>query len=652
MASGVDERRGEPDTAARKRTLNWWEKAGRSSAVQAQSQGPRTNNSRSISKVQNGKTQMHLDLGQKEFSSSKCPVCGMLYAKGQETDEKLHKVHHAQFIQGIKFQGWSQERVLSADRGQGRILMVLPSDPAPQLKKLKEICTFLEKLHGMSPGWLMESVQWKIFLYISSQKRVVGVVVAEVIKEAHPMAPPDQEASSGPASRSLSTSQWPHPTPSRHPLPLSPVVPHVTLKHVPPPLRVTDRLSVGSAVSHPSTTASAFETQHEVPPCSKTCTVSDTKPTSSCLWSSPTAVAHTFLLCDATDTKHHGTALRERQLPSSEACQKSSPGTQLAIAECSLTSEAPPPASHCTSSKRPAVVPEATSSISRPLSSAPYSLQDGPRLMDNQAPGDLTTAEAPSYPGIEGIHCSHAEVHWTCQAGSRSPQQADSGTTESGRTGRRGPQQAEQQLNQNQRDGAHCAHNECKRPDPGKDSCALQSPSKRVCNAQAGKEPQLGPSSGGGGNISKAGSWSTGSKDVESLQTTGRLAIPYQTSPGTCRPSTEMKGSWMRSGGSGTESLVLGSHDCPGSASVTRRSLPLADKSRSVKACCGVRFVWVSSEHRRRGLATRLLDMARSHLVHGYVVPRCEMAFSQPTEEGVRLAQCYVQSKQFLVYCV
>lgn len=39
--------------------------------------------------------------------------------------------------------------------------------------------------------------------------------------------------------------------------------------------------------------------------------------------------------------------------------------------------------------------------------------------------------------------------------------------------------------------------------------------------------------------------------------------------------------------------------------------LPAADKSRAFKALAGVRMVWVSSEQRRSGLATKLLDAAR-----------------------------------------
>eukprot|EP00877_Chromochloris_zofingiensis_P003778 jgi/Chrzof1/13400/Cz07g31180.t1 len=112
--------------------------------------------------------QLFLDLGQKDFSSSKCSVCGMVYAKGQDEDEKLHKSYHISFTQGIKFQGWSRERCLLSDAFQGRLLMVLPSDSATHIKKLEEVCAFVEKLHGMTPGWLLGTQNWKVVLTSTS----------------------------------------------------------------------------------------------------------------------------------------------------------------------------------------------------------------------------------------------------------------------------------------------------------------------------------------------------------------------------------------------------------------------------------------------------------------------------------------------------
>jgi hypothetical protein len=41
---------------------------------------------------------------QRDFSASKCAVCGMVYAKGHEEDEKLHRSFHSSAVQGLRFQ--------------------------------------------------------------------------------------------------------------------------------------------------------------------------------------------------------------------------------------------------------------------------------------------------------------------------------------------------------------------------------------------------------------------------------------------------------------------------------------------------------------------------------------------------------------------
>ena len=76
----------------------------------------------------------------------------------------------------------------------------------------------------------------------------------------------------------------------------------------------------------------------------------------------------------------------------------------------------------------------------------------------------------------------------------------------------------------------------------------------------------------------------------------------------------------------------------------------MVDRSVRVRAVLGVRLVWVSVEARRRGVATRLLDCARSQGVRGYVVPRHELAFTQPSDQGRALIEAYTCTRRFLVY--
>ena len=44
------------------------------------------------------------DFLQADFAFSTCSACGMLYAKGQDDDEKLHAAFHSSCTQGISFQ--------------------------------------------------------------------------------------------------------------------------------------------------------------------------------------------------------------------------------------------------------------------------------------------------------------------------------------------------------------------------------------------------------------------------------------------------------------------------------------------------------------------------------------------------------------------
>ncbi|ELR23458.1 Nacetyltransferase [Acanthamoeba castellanii str. Neff] len=67
-------------------------------------------------------------------------------------------------------------------------------------------------------------------------------------------------------------------------------------------------------------------------------------------------------------------------------------------------------------------------------------------------------------------------------------------------------------------------------------------------------------------------------------------------------------------------------------------------------AVMGISRIWVHEEHRRTGVATKLLDAARAHFVYGYPVRKSECAFTQPTRDGHSLASQYFGLKQFLVY--
>ncbi|PAA58562.1 hypothetical protein BOX15_Mlig020499g4, partial [Macrostomum lignano] len=67
-------------------------------------------------------------------------------------------------------------------------------------------------------------------------------------------------------------------------------------------------------------------------------------------------------------------------------------------------------------------------------------------------------------------------------------------------------------------------------------------------------------------------------------------------------------------------------------------------------AQCGIHKVWCQSGHRRSGVATTLLDAARSCLYLGLQVPLSLTAFTAPTPSGYRLACRYLATDRPLVY--
>ncbi|KAK7546724.1 ESCO1/2 acetyl-transferase-domain-containing protein [Phyllosticta citricarpa] len=65
----------------------------------------------------------------------------------------------------------------------------------------------------------------------------------------------------------------------------------------------------------------------------------------------------------------------------------------------------------------------------------------------------------------------------------------------------------------------------------------------------------------------------------------------------------------------------------------------------------GISRIWTSTSHRGAGIARRLLAAAARHFVYGAPVPPAAVAFSQPTQMGLRLARGWVGDEaRVLVY--
>ncbi|MCJ1282862.1 N-acetyltransferase O1 (Establishment of cohesion protein 1) [Xylographa opegraphella] len=75
------------------------------------------------------------------------------------------------------------------------------------------------------------------------------------------------------------------------------------------------------------------------------------------------------------------------------------------------------------------------------------------------------------------------------------------------------------------------------------------------------------------------------------------------------------------------------------SASVGVKSSSISTETARDAALLGISRIWTSKSHRRKGIASALLDCARGNFFYGIEVPKEMVAFSQPTESGGRLAQ-------------
>ncbi|MCJ1249409.1 N-acetyltransferase O1 (Establishment of cohesion protein 1) [Trapelia coarctata] len=71
---------------------------------------------------------------------------------------------------------------------------------------------------------------------------------------------------------------------------------------------------------------------------------------------------------------------------------------------------------------------------------------------------------------------------------------------------------------------------------------------------------------------------------------------------------------------------------------VVRSSSIMTETSQNL-ALLGISRIWTSKSHRRKGIASALLNCASNHFFYGIEVPKELIAFSQPTESGGQLAE-------------
>jgi hypothetical protein len=74
------------------------------------------------------------------------------------------------------------------------------------------------------------------------------------------------------------------------------------------------------------------------------------------------------------------------------------------------------------------------------------------------------------------------------------------------------------------------------------------------------------------------------------------------------------------------------------------------DQTKLCECTVGVSRIWVGEQSRRQGLAIKMLDVARLTFRFGMEIDKSELAFSQPTPSGHKLAKRYFGRSDYLVY--
>uniref|UniRef100_A0ACD5YZI9 Uncharacterized protein n=1 Tax=Avena sativa TaxID=4498 RepID=A0ACD5YZI9_AVESA len=131
--------------------------------------------------------QFHLELGQPDFLLHMCAVCGMMYARGNDEDEKVHRAYHKSYFQGVPFKGWRDETVVARSEGGDRIIVATVENSSTRSSKVQEVIKVVEKELGFGEGQLLHKL-CKVYLFVSGG-RIVGCLIAEPIKAAHRVIP-------------------------------------------------------------------------------------------------------------------------------------------------------------------------------------------------------------------------------------------------------------------------------------------------------------------------------------------------------------------------------------------------------------------------------------------------------------------------------
>ncbi|KAI8917240.1 ESCO1/2 acetyl-transferase-domain-containing protein [Powellomyces hirtus] len=151
--------------------------------------------------------QLYLDLGQRDSGVRTCPECRMEYSKAKPEDDVLHSRYHRAVVYGVEWQGYKGELTACEYPDGARTVVVTDTCNAFLRKKAGEVVALVNAELGSAPMDLSPGT--KIFLYIASNKRITGCVVAEPRATAYRVVP------SPPTQPETTTTATPTPPPTQ-----------------------------------------------------------------------------------------------------------------------------------------------------------------------------------------------------------------------------------------------------------------------------------------------------------------------------------------------------------------------------------------------------------------------------------------------------
>ncbi|KAK7907570.1 hypothetical protein WMY93_016182 [Mugilogobius chulae] len=134
-------------------------------------------------KEKHDEDQLIIDAGQKQFGATNCGSCGMVYSADNPEDNFQHSQFHQRFLDAIRYVGWKKERVV-AEFWDGKIILVMPEDPKYAIKKAEDVRQVADSELGFQQVALTRPALAKTYLFINSDRMVVGCLVAEPIRRA------------------------------------------------------------------------------------------------------------------------------------------------------------------------------------------------------------------------------------------------------------------------------------------------------------------------------------------------------------------------------------------------------------------------------------------------------------------------------------